>query len=225
MEKKEAVTDGAAMMVQLNDPAWKLRTWENLGWHYDAVHPCGMSVNPVFYDGGKVRYFAMLAEDGKSDEAYWPKTDEDYETPQEAVWAKTKSARAFLAGVQALVEAAEEIQFGPDEVRTMDGRSLARNHLRHWLATPDKALLKQFYGGPPGFVPLHEADYDRETEKSWQSILFAGVRYPEADELEALSEFCMIRQCMDFVIVNLGDMPEFGKEIQPQSKKLLDIQQ
>lgn len=47
VKEHEAAVAGAATLVKRLGKAWKPRVWENLGWHYSAVSPCGqVKVHP-----------------------------------------------------------------------------------------------------------------------------------------------------------------------------------
>lgn len=63
-------------------PKWKLRVWENLGWHYDLRHgPISLSES----SGGG--YFCMVSESIESDGTggRWPEFPHHGDTPEDAV--------------------------------------------------------------------------------------------------------------------------------------------
>ncbi len=58
--KAQATDMGRVLVQRLNDRrrGWKLHVWENLGWHYSALHSAsGLSVSPSVKNG---EFYAML---------------------------------------------------------------------------------------------------------------------------------------------------------------------
>jgi hypothetical protein len=79
-------TTGADALAKHIGPGWTPRVWENLGWHYSAISPCGRwKVHPFIYKGKVEGYTAFLGEVGGG--GIWTGQGG---TPQEAI-AKTRA--------------------------------------------------------------------------------------------------------------------------------------
>ncbi len=90
-----AVRHGAALAKQLGKK-WKSRVWENMGWHFAAVSPCGRL--EVHRDGER-SFTAYLGEDLPG--GRWA---EGAMTAAAAVKAVVREAKLEQALVTALVE-------------------------------------------------------------------------------------------------------------------------
>ncbi len=87
---------GLALATRLGGD-WTWKVWENLGWHYKAVSPCGrLKVHPVHGCDG---FTAFLGEAGCGG-----KWAEHGSTPQEAVDAVVAAGRAAFDEVADLLE-------------------------------------------------------------------------------------------------------------------------
>jgi hypothetical protein len=76
---------------------WKPRVWENLGWHYAVISPCGrLKIHPSIGD----RYLAFLGEA----DSYGGRWAEHGDTPEEAARSAIAHAKLEAANIQALVE-------------------------------------------------------------------------------------------------------------------------
>ena len=62
-----AAVRGAAAMVRRMGPGWTPRVWENLGWHYEVISPCGRIKVIVTHHLAKnaKTYTAYLGEKGE----------------------------------------------------------------------------------------------------------------------------------------------------------------
>lgn len=92
MNKESAEKLGKELLARMKGDGWKLRVWENLGWHY-SVKNGGMSVYPSF-DG--IAYHALLHKenDGIGGETFW--TDNNrHSDPNLVVERQLKTARNF----------------------------------------------------------------------------------------------------------------------------------
>ena len=82
--RQGAVEAGKAAKARLDKrwPKWKLRVWNNLGWHYDLrLGPISLSES----SGGG--YFCMVSESLESDGTggFWPEFPHYGDTPEAAV--------------------------------------------------------------------------------------------------------------------------------------------
>ncbi len=93
---QKAVRRGAALAKQLGK-RWKPRVWENLGWHFSAVSPCGRL--EVHRDGE--RSFTAYLGEPNSPGGRWA---EGAGSAAAAVKAVVREGRRELAEVTALVE-------------------------------------------------------------------------------------------------------------------------
>jgi len=85
-----AATKAAARLCARLGPKWKLHVWENLGWHYAAISPCGrFKVHPSS-GGGFTAFLGAAREPGGTWTAH-------AKTPEAAVLAVFATARRALA--------------------------------------------------------------------------------------------------------------------------------
>ena len=62
--KDEAIVAGGRLLGMMEGDSWRLRVWENLGWHYTVESP-PFTVSPSgdYKEGrGKPRYFCLMAD-------------------------------------------------------------------------------------------------------------------------------------------------------------------
>lgn len=91
---------------------WKKRVWENMGWHYSVISPCGrVKVHVNWFNSGKkdavakladlvpYSYTAFLGEPGSSG-GRWA---EHGDTPEEAVNAVLAVAQTELSKIGAMI--------------------------------------------------------------------------------------------------------------------------
>ena len=100
MNKKQATSQGQALLKRMNGKGWKLRVWENLGWHYD-IYLLGLTV----HHPGK-NYSTLLSSDPEnysgSGEIYWT-PEKSFKDPNKAVEHQMKMARIFSDKCQKMV--------------------------------------------------------------------------------------------------------------------------
>jgi hypothetical protein len=92
MTEVEARTKGAAMMQRLKGTGWKLKVWENFGWHCAAENKF---ITVFEHDS---RFSALLTTKPECPgvgETYWSE-HVNFADPNEAVLEQMKTARAFL---------------------------------------------------------------------------------------------------------------------------------
>lgn len=96
MNKREAIKAGKDLLKQMVGKGWKLRVWENLGWHY-SVYNHGMNVHQ---DGPASReYSVLLADDGVGSGGLGVWTDTEcrfHSSPNAAVRAQMRLARSIV---------------------------------------------------------------------------------------------------------------------------------
>ena len=97
-ERHDEATEAAAGLALRLGRRWTPRVWENLGWHYCVISPCGRI--KVHASRTEIHYTAFLGEAGKPG-GYWV---EHGVTPQEAVAKVIDTAKRDVAGQQTLVE-------------------------------------------------------------------------------------------------------------------------
>lgn len=106
LTKEEATKKGKALLKRMKTKGWKLRVWENLGWHYSLQNP-PLCVSPSV--SGMV--FTLMTE--KADEAGWGSLLWDgaphSRSPNKAVADQVKLARKVVNDLNKVVEAAEKI--------------------------------------------------------------------------------------------------------------------
>ncbi len=98
-----ALEAGTALADRLGE-GWSPEVWENLGWHYKSVSPCGrIKVHPHSFGG---RFVAFLGEPS------FPggKWAEHGDSPREAVNAVIAKARAEMDDIAASIEGLVDIE-------------------------------------------------------------------------------------------------------------------
>ena len=96
----EHAVEMGRFLAQCLGPEWTSQVWENLGWHYNAISPCGrIKVHCYTYDD-EISFTAFLGE-VDSCGGWWT---EHGETPQAAVANVVATGRAELAKIQAKLE-------------------------------------------------------------------------------------------------------------------------
>lgn len=63
MTKKEVTRKGRVLLKLMRGKGWKLRVWENMGWHYSVVSG-PISVHPTLWSD-ETYYFSMISDDPK----------------------------------------------------------------------------------------------------------------------------------------------------------------
>ena len=81
---------GGKALARALGKTWTFRVWENLGWHYCAISPCGRW---KVHSNHRANYTAFLGEAGEPG-GYWA---EHGSTPQEAVMNTRAKAYAEVA--------------------------------------------------------------------------------------------------------------------------------
>jgi hypothetical protein len=115
MTKTEAAEKAVELKNMMKSPGWKVRVWENMGWHY-SIYNGNLAVYPSFVKG---TYHANLSDSSdllswhnngdkvpSGTPSYWHKA-ETFKDPNEAVASQVKRARAFVNQLQLVVTDAE----------------------------------------------------------------------------------------------------------------------
>ena len=55
--KAKALKDGHSLIKKMKTSGWKLRVWENMGWHY-SIRKGAISISPVYYGRS---YMALMS--------------------------------------------------------------------------------------------------------------------------------------------------------------------
>jgi len=84
--KKEAALKGKKLLKQMAGRGWKLRVWENLGWHY-CVNSGPVSVYPSYNEGN---FFCLISTDPKKagfgGSAWTNSSASPHKNPNQVVW-------------------------------------------------------------------------------------------------------------------------------------------
>jgi hypothetical protein len=96
MIESEAREKGNALLARMNGVGWKLRVWNNAGWHY-AVRKGPMEVFPSTIAG---HFRCLLSDTDKAGHGYpaWT-TDYAHEDPNEVVQHEVENARRVFDGI------------------------------------------------------------------------------------------------------------------------------
>lgn len=101
--KEQAEKWAKKTLAMMNGKGWKLRIWENLGWHYCVENKNGLCVSPSVGN----EYFASLNEDCCGDLGVWHFGTKIFKNPNDAVNEKLKDARKVVDELNAMVTKAE----------------------------------------------------------------------------------------------------------------------
>jgi len=108
MTKQEATRRGKALLARMKTKGWKLRVWENLGWHYSLERP-PLSVYPLYREEEESPSVGIMMTN-KADESGWGYPCWDYKAsnkdPNKAVEAQIKEAQEYVNQLQAALDAA-----------------------------------------------------------------------------------------------------------------------
>jgi hypothetical protein len=94
MTKKEAMQAAKALRKKMTGRNWKLRVWENLGWHYQ-VHRSRISVSEAIDGKGEVRYYTgcAMVKGGVGTPIEWSVRKPMFTDPNQAVQAQLNAVR------------------------------------------------------------------------------------------------------------------------------------
>jgi hypothetical protein len=92
---EKAVKDSKAIAAKLGK-GWKIRVWENLGWHWEVLSKCGR----LRVGKSAVGYNAGIGESGDSGTHWYAHG----KTPAAAIKRVLAVARGEIAALQSLVE-------------------------------------------------------------------------------------------------------------------------
>ncbi len=104
--KQEATTAAKALAKALGSK-WKIRVWENMGWHYNVASPCNqVKITPFIY-GGKIDSYTAFF--GSAEDNYcggrWA---ESGKTPKAALRAVIKRATCERDEIDTMLKAVSE---------------------------------------------------------------------------------------------------------------------
>jgi hypothetical protein len=104
MTKEQATSRGKILLKKMKGGPWRLRVWENLGWHYSV--DCAEGALSVSDYGGE--YSAMLANVGCSHSGSYDWIDpRRYRDPNIAVRNQLRLAKQFVQRVHGWVTAVD----------------------------------------------------------------------------------------------------------------------
>lgn len=104
MTRQQAALEGRILMRKMTTRGWKLRVWENQGWHY-AITNGSITVHPTF--GGY--YFTLMSPDAKRPGgglAVWT-FQRRSKDPNKVVRWQVEDARRIIQGYLDALHAAE----------------------------------------------------------------------------------------------------------------------
>lgn len=112
MTKREAERAGNKLLKMMKGKGWKLRVWENIGWHYEAYNPPLSVYSSHVTRNGNQHYHCLMSCDLK--EAHfgagiWSTRGQTSKNPNVVVRKQIKKAREVVDQYMAAVEHAEEI--------------------------------------------------------------------------------------------------------------------
>lgn len=96
--EKQATRKAKALLSKMKTKGWKIRVWENIGWHH-AIY-CGyLSIHEF---AGK--YNAMLSDDTFAGTPIYWSHGNFYKDPNKAVTMVMKAAEKFVKGCSDIIE-------------------------------------------------------------------------------------------------------------------------
>lgn len=108
-EKAKAIEAGRALLKRMRGRGWKLRVWQNLGWHH-SVERGPLTVYPLT---GRAGYHALLSDNPEGTHsgamAWTPRGTRQHRDPNKAAAAAVKLARAYLKQATRAVDLAEGV--------------------------------------------------------------------------------------------------------------------
>jgi len=102
--KEKAEAEGNALLARMKGRGWKLRVWQNFGWHY-SIYNGSMNVHPT-QNSCLERYYTLLG-DNKHKHAgcvFWSMNGKTYKDPNDAVEEQLNAAWTFLGEHAKIVE-------------------------------------------------------------------------------------------------------------------------
>ena len=104
MDKLTAEKQGKKLLDRMTCyGGWKLRVWENLGWHY-AIYKNGMNIHPGYNKPNETpKYYALFGRDDRSGgEIFWSDKFRDSD-PNVVVMHQLSIAQQFITNCQKAV--------------------------------------------------------------------------------------------------------------------------
>lgn len=104
MTKAEATKEGKALLARMKGVGWKLRVWENCGWHYSVL------LGTIYVYGSPGCFNVLFSADKKipgAGEIFWTTRGEHYKDPNRAVEMQLKCARTFVNKCSKAIEDVE----------------------------------------------------------------------------------------------------------------------
>ena len=95
----EAEKEQANAICKALGPGWRVRLWENLGWHHEAISPCG-HVRVSRQTIGARAFWARVGPAGDPSIEF----DAHASTPGVAVRRAVRKARAEIARLQEMIQ-------------------------------------------------------------------------------------------------------------------------
>jgi len=104
MTKHEATQQGRRLLRRMEGTGWKLRVWENIGWHYEVQNGgIEIYVSTVF----RTPRYSVLLHEGDTPgggSIFWY-TNRDFHDPNLAVMAQLLHAQKFVTMLQGGLDA------------------------------------------------------------------------------------------------------------------------
>lgn len=97
--KAEAVKAGKKALKAMTTSKWKIRVWENRGWHVSLIRKF-MNLSITHYGGESALVYSVLVSCDAlypgTGETYWSDDSRQYDDPNKAVEGAIKQVRAFV---------------------------------------------------------------------------------------------------------------------------------
>ena len=97
--KAQATEKAKELLGKMKTKGWKIRVWENLGWHHSVMN-YGIEVYGPSYPSEEGKYSCFLHDKkrGAGSPSYWHDA-KSYKDPNVAVERQIAKARKFIEGI------------------------------------------------------------------------------------------------------------------------------
>lgn len=105
LSKLQAVTRGRALLARMRGQGWRLRVWQNLGWHYQCSNgTLHVYVSLPSRGDALARYWTLMGYDSGGRTELTQPGCPNFTDPNAAVLAQVRFAREYIEMLQAQVD-------------------------------------------------------------------------------------------------------------------------
>ena len=97
--KAQAIKKAKELLGKMKTKGWKIRVWQNLGWHHSVINYGIQVIGPSGCREEKYSCYLSNEKDGGGSPTYWHDRN-SYINPNEAVTKQLAKAHEFVNGLQ-----------------------------------------------------------------------------------------------------------------------------